>query len=264
MPKIAPSGKTPETESEKLFGAYLDAHGYSGWSFEPTIDDCPKHPDFLLPYNSGNLLFDVKQRAWRDHKPGARQIDAVKGIRDEIQEARKKFKNFKDFPCSLVIYNAGDPDTLLHSFFVFEAMLGEFVHVYPVSLDGTSPPYGARNEFSGRKGSMVGNRQNLDYQNRTISAILVLEKTLAPECIHAFREAIDLVHPPAVTYIHRVVVCENPGAKKRLPRELFVGRYDERWAIVDGRLGTVFSGAGVGDLELEGPTRGFADLLAAP
>lgn len=50
-----------KTESESLFEQYLCANGYEDWSYEPEVGQQSRHPDYLLRYAGGELLFEVKE-----------------------------------------------------------------------------------------------------------------------------------------------------------------------------------------------------------
>lgn len=52
-----------------------------------------------------------------------------------------------------------------------------------------------------------------------------------------------------VESVFRAVVVENPWAKKPLPRTLFTGPFDERWAMEgDGTVRLAFSGERVSEM----------------
>lgn len=274
MTVITPGGRVPETVSERLFDKYLDSHGYEGWLFEPTINDQPKHPDVLLPCEGSHFLFEVKERLRKPSEPGFQWIDPMKGIREEIGEAQRKFKAFKDFPCSLVIYNAGDIDTLLEPMWIFGAMLGDpgFTLAYD-DAKGALRPKTARNILMSQRGKMVRYKTG-EPQNRTINAIIILEDCMLPD--REFERARDvaiaaaekksggrltevdrcgiagklyLEHPSRNRAVVRVLVCENPRARIPLPQTMFRGEYDERWRLIKGEETKVWSGDKVLDLE---------------
>lgn len=268
--KITPNGRSPETASEKLFAAYLDAHKYHGWLFEPNIEGCARHPDFMVPFDQQPLLFDVKERRRKGGERTFAWIDPMAGIREEIEEARRKFKMLKSFSCSLVMYNAGDIDTLLEPTYVFGAMLGDpgFTPVFDCASSSLVPGT-ARNVFLQQRGKMM-RYKTAEMQNTTINAIIILEETRLsnPEFERAIDKAIRateahvggtladddrgkiaiaqwLERPPKPRKVIRVRVCEHPGARMPLPGSLFCGPFDERWAIVDGMLTRTYAGARV-------------------
>jgi hypothetical protein len=272
--KVTPSGKSPETDSEKLFAAYLDTHKYDGWLFEPNIDGCSQHPDFVIPFDEQSLLFEVKERRRKGGEPTFASINPMAGIREEIGEARRKFKELKSFSCSLVVYNAGDIDTLLKPEFVFGAMLGE--PGFSLDFDpvrGVLRPDTAQNVFLPRGGKMIRSYSTGEMWNTTINAVIILEHSTLTNV--DFDRTVDdaivaetqlrgrmltereratiavrtwLQHRPDYRKVPRVCVCENPGARNPLTPALFQEEYDERWAIVGRKLQQTFCGSRVAEL----------------
>lgn len=270
---VTPSGRVPETNSEKLFDAYLESHGYHGWLFEPNIDARAKHPDVLLPYDDRWFAFEVKERHRRASEPGFQWIDPMKGIREEIAGARRKFEEFKDFPCSLVVHNAEDIDTLLEPMWVFGAMLGDPGLSLPMDVaNGSLLAQGARNVFSPQRGKMVRSKTG-QPQNTTINAIIILEEcvpdrqfgrardeAIATAQLSSARELSEVdrctiaarlyMEPPRQKRsIVRVRVCENPQARIPLPHSMFRGAYDERWRLVRGEETRIWFGDGIHELQ---------------
>lgn len=277
MTKIVPSGKTPKTASERLFATYLDQYGYSGWMHEPTIDDHGKHPDFVVPSLGENFLFEVKERRRKGGEAQFAWINPYKGIRKGIEKARTKFARFGDFPCSLIIHNAGDIDTLMKPEYVYGAMLGDLGFSFGVDTEeGVAFPDASRNVFLPQNGKMVASyTMGLPHNTTTtINAVIVLEKCRLrnTQFEHAIATAIEQKEKGATSSLTeddraltavtlffdlkpkwqsvvRVQVCENPWARVPLPRTIFCGPYDERWAIVDRKLVRVWHGSGVVDIE---------------
>jgi hypothetical protein len=266
MQRIVSSERVPENESEKLFAAYLDSNGYRGWLFEPNIDGCSKKPDFVVPFEERHLLFEVKERR---RKGGELTfwVNPMHGVREEITEGTKKFKQLKSFPCSLVIYNAEDIDTLLEPDSVFGAMLGDpGLTIGYDSEAGTLRPESARDVFLGQGGKMMRYKTG-EMQNTTINAIIILEQcdVANPQFDHAADEMIvaaarrtdgrltesDKVEIAAMRSrgrVTRVRVCENPKARIPLALEMFRGPYDERWSVETGNLKRIYSGPRVAEL----------------
>ena len=102
---MATPATTPSTSGELLFKQYLDQMGYS-YEFEKSFPGKGKRPDFTVDKN-GLFLFDVK-----DFEPafitGGGAYDPYPRIREKIGAGRKKFKEFKEYPCSLVLRNLGN------------------------------------------------------------------------------------------------------------------------------------------------------------
>jgi len=273
-----PHDPQPETYSEKLFASYLDTSGYSDWLFEPQIDGRTKHPDFLVPTNGKHLVFDVKQRDYQYIAPGAAMFSPERGFKELINRGAKKFKGFKDMPCSLVIYNDGDLDTPMRTLLVFEAMLGDLGYVWDMDTRTFNAiPGSERVEFQPKHGEMIASYKRGEPRNTTINAIIVLEERGLRNC--GFEQRIEaettlktnrftrrfgrimtdderarieigvlLKTPHENGRVVRVIVCENPWARIPLPRDIFCELYDERWAMVDRKLVRVWQGSKVADL----------------
>lgn len=255
------------TKSERLFEEYLKTSGHQRWSFEPTIENRSKHPDFLVPWEGRDILFEVKQRQRKGPFPdGAVHTDPVRGIREEIHETRKKFKEFRDHCCALVIFNAGDWKTDLAPIWVFGAMLGDPGFTFGIANDVEDS-----DDFEGvflpRGGKMI-NYSRSQFQNTTISAVIVLEEVTLriPEYERALREQLrqaearrgrrleereraklggKLFCSMGVAYprVTRVRICEHPAPRVAFPPGMFTGAYDERWAIVDRQMKRTYAGS---------------------
>jgi hypothetical protein len=106
-------------------------------------------------------------------------------------------------------------------------------------------------------------------ENRTISAVLVLEdlevgqrrfgvevrrtekegkKLSLVEAFEMFEKAKGTEKDYELKEL-RVVVYENPYARRRLPAEMFRGPYDKRYGVADGCATLLFAGERILDLE---------------
>jgi hypothetical protein len=222
-------GHPTRTESEALFEQYLHTNAHVDWEFEPEIGGQTKHPDYLVRWQGMELLFEVKELRAKDtwdKDESEYQIgygDPCEGLRREINEARKKFRNLKEWCCSLVVRRIDDSRTMLEPTYVFSAMLGNIVFTGNYdALVGMVQPDSLRAAF-GNGGKMVGPKTKRP-QNTTISSIVVL-KLLGGQ--------------------PRVVVCENPFARIPLPRAVLCGSLDERWSC-EPALTRVFAGHKLG------------------
>lgn len=108
----------PTTAGELIFRDYLDATKYP-YEFEKEFPGKAKRPDFTVTKN-GVFLFDVK-----DFDPctllGDGAYDPYSLIRGKIEAGRKKFKEYKEYQCSIVLWNNGHPGVHLER---REIMLG--------------------------------------------------------------------------------------------------------------------------------------------
>ena len=261
----------PTTPGELLFQDYLAAVGYP-YEFEKLFPGKTRRPDYTVNRN-GEFLFDVK-----DFKPymplGFGAYDPYPRIREKIEEGRKKFKEFKEYPCSLVLKNNGNPFVHLETpDIMLGSMYGDAGFTIPVWLgEGQMPSErpDAKRTFLG-EGKMI---RPTRHQNTTISAIITLRQInvgsrridkVWKERLHAEEEIEDasilgayedVCAEAARRYPHFdpnekqlcVIVWENAVARIPLSRELFVGSYDERWGYEDGYQSIVFRGEKLSEL----------------
>ena len=109
----------PTTAGELFFQDYLNAMHYP-YEFEKEFPGKSKRPDYTINRNGGVFLFDVKDFDENLPLDGGGAYDPYTRIRKKIEEGRKKFREFKDFPCSLVLKDNGNafvhldrPDVIL-------------------------------------------------------------------------------------------------------------------------------------------------------
>ncbi len=252
-----------KTESEKLFERYLDSSGFAGkWTYEPLIEGKIKRPDYLLHWEGCECFFEIKELRKKPSEPTKwpAHINPYSSLRAEIDEARKKFKEFKEYSCSLVVHCIDD---VRGRFLDAEHVLGAMLGNLGITADydpakGELVAGSERNAFlSG--GKMVNPRSG-KAQNTTISAVVVLERFLdnieieravseeikkrdkrlsGPELV-GLRMKFYADHPTET--VPRVVVVENPYARIAFPADLFMGHFDERWRLREGQVERVFAG----------------------
>ncbi len=265
------STAVPQTESEQLFAQYLDQQQYD-WCFEPTFASKSKIPDFVIRIGERLYVFEVKERLRIRSGPSPQWVGPMQWTRKEIEKARCKFKEFKKFPCSLVIFNPGDLDTVLDPERVFGAMLGDpGITMAFDDMQGRLLPETAREVFTHPRGKMRGYNTR-EYHNTRISAIIVLQKghVESPEFRRLFdaatirkQESIGReLHAdeqdalrwdvrqqngccPMHDQVPLVVVCEHPDPKVLLSQDMFTGPYDERYVYVDGILEQTYVGRSI-------------------
>jgi len=257
-------------ESEQVFEQYLDLNGYQGkWSYEPSLPGKTKRPDYLLDLSDKKHLFEVKElRAKSNQRTDAAHTNPYAGLRSEISEGRKKFKEFKDCSCSLVVYRMGDRNTILEPQFVLAAMLGNLGIGADLGSAGQPVKASMRNEFL--TGGKMIDQKHKRRQNTTINAVVVLEKLLDNRNVQramneqmrrqgrAFTEPekvgvrLKLHEEHSVETVPRVITVENPFARIPLPEDLFRGPFDERWRWMEkqnGKIRRVFAGDSLRELE---------------
>jgi len=244
------SAPVPTTTGEILFADYLKGMGYL-YEFEKEFPGKRKRPDYTVT-SDGTHLFDVKD--FDENMPlGFGAYDPYPRIREKIEEGRQKFKEFKEFPCAIVLQNNGNAFVHLEEpHIVLGAMYGDAGFKVPVWLaDGapkTEPPPVAQ-AFLGR-GKMI---HKGNVQNSTISALITLRKIrvgwsryrnalkqFQNLSIEATLEAASEIYPNFDLEEEHlgVIVWENSIARIPLSRKLFTGDYDIRWGV-EGETQTI-------------------------
>ncbi len=265
-----------KNDSELLFEEYLTAVGLGYFQYEPSIDATTRRPDYLLKYKGESILFEVKEfrPEPRDFGEGGSAYDPYGPIREKINAAWQKFKDLENYVCSLVLFNAGKP--LVHLFdwrIVYGAMLGNFGFQVPLDrergmlrIEEARPAFLEGGKMRPRRGGATA------WQNTTISALIALgylplgqrRLALAAKRIEnerggkltfdEFWEFIEAAQgterDPSLRQL-RVVVYENPGARRPLSQELFRGNFDERYGEKDGMIFRLFAGEEIRKLEDE-------------
>jgi len=269
---MSSSALSPATDGELLFQDYLDAMRYE-YEFEKEFPGKKKRPDYTISLN-GVSLFDVK-----DFEPnlpafGFGAYDPYPRIRQKIDEGRQKFKEFKEYPCSLVLKNNDNPLVNLESpRIMLGSMYGDAGFTVPVYVGGGPTPSelpDVSHAFLGR-GKMIRSKR---LQNTTISALITLrfvavgrrridrvwqEKKSNDASFRNKRIAFaydEVCEAAAERYPNfdaeekrlAVIVWENGVARIPLSRELFTGPYDERWGCEDGNQSIVFRGEKLSEL----------------
>lgn len=260
-----------KNESERVFEQYLDQNGFQDkWTYEPSIPGKRKRPDYLLNWKGEEHFLEVKELRKKPNEPTwPAYFDPYSSLRTEINEVRKQFKEYKEYSCSLVVFNVDDGQARLKPIFVFGAMLGNL----GLKMDydpnkGEAVGGSERNAFLD-SGRMIDSKRALP-QNTTISAVVVLDKFLdnidvekamqgemtrqgrkftGPELVKVRMELYESHH---VRSVPRVVVVENPYARVVFPGDLFSGPFDERWRWredLNDKVERVFAGNKLKELE---------------
>lgn len=267
------------TESELLFEEYLRSHALGYFEFEPELASTSARPDYRLVVRGNPILFEVKEfrpdpALFRNNRVAA--YDPYVRIREKIEAARKKFKDVEEFPCCLVLYNSEHPLVDLASWeIMYGAMLGNLGISFPVDTstgigdpDRTSRVFGA----GGKMLRYSKEGEAVRKQNTTVSAIVVLQHLgLGLRRLSSYidrlklgsdsavpiekiwqitQESVGTERDPALRQL-RVIVYENPFARKPLNREIFREEYDERYGAEDGKVLRLYAGVGILELEAE-------------
>lgn len=232
-------GVMARTKGERLFEEYLAFQGFIDVEYEKSFPSKSKHPDYSLNVDGVEYLFDVKDFEYYE-LPSVGLFSPEKKIRDRIDDAREKFKEFKEWPCSLVLYNNNAPLMMLtepHA--VLAAMLGNVGIAWEVDMSkGASVPNSEREVFM--SGGKMVHPHTGQPQNTTISAIITLRHTSRTK---SGKTGLGFI------------VWENPVARIQFPRSLFCGRFDKRYGLEGDNISCVFVGDGLSataDQRIEG------------
>lgn len=295
--EIQTTGETEvrtKTESERLFETYLEASGYLEFTFEPQVSEASKRPDFVLDLSRGSsqlkLVLEVKefQPTPADFALGGGFYDPYGAIREKIKEGTKKFREYKQYPCGLVLYNAGKPLVDLRWEFIYGAMLGNLGYSFPFDPEaGRLVDKPALTPVFTHGGQMHRERDSvpIEPQNTTISAILVLElfpvgkrrfeieaARKARELGRAlrFEEYFRLVDSSRGTERDvslrqlRTITCLNPYKRIAFPERLFHGPYDECYGELSGELQRIYAGEHLKEIEAAGTEVGIGQHMLLP
>jgi hypothetical protein len=250
------------TEGERLFEQYLDEMQYI-YEFEKEFEGKKKRPDYTVTRGSSTFLFDAKDFDPTTPVRGFSQFDPYFRLRQRIDDGRKKFKEFKEFPCCIVLRNTGNVFVNVETpAIVLGAMYGDAGFKIPVyvgpGVSSMPPPPSQRAFLEG--GKMVHKQKP---QNTTISALVTLRYVAVgmSRVKKIFKENRNLSISEAVEAASErfpnfdveerrlgVIVWENAVARIPLTRDLFTGPYDLRWGVEGSDQTIVFEGEALREL----------------
>jgi hypothetical protein len=248
------SSKTP---GELLFEEYLERVGITDFEFERDFPESLKKPDYAIVHH-GQLLLDLKDFRGEPkdfEESGFGPYDPYGPIREKINEGLRKFKDFKSYPCALVLYNHDKPLVTLRPLFVYAAMLGNLGFSFPVdTTTGTGDLSREKTVFS-TGGKMIRydrSKRPIEPQNTTISAVITIgelrvgqglfeawlkkeeqnlgRKMTSKEAWQAIDTYATIAPGEASRTELRVVVHHNPYARIKWPEDIFLGPWDEHYA----------------------------------
>lgn len=250
--------------SELLFEEYAEEYKLGRLEYEPIFPESTRRVDYRILHAKYPLWFEVKEF---DDDPalcvgtGGGAFDPHVGIRTKIAKASEKFRDYDDECCSLVLFNERtNLVDIATPRIVLGAMLGSVGFVVPFNA-ATGDWSGTRvigNVFMG--GGKMFHPHIKTPQNTTISAIIALErfnlgqrklqievdrKERAEQRSLPLEEHMGMLQANYKNYTRRVlrtIVYENPHARKPLPRDIFVGPFDERWGQEDDVIKQIFIG----------------------
>ena len=263
--------------SELAFEQYLTSQGLMDWDYEPEISGKAQRPDYRLHHATTDLFLEVKEfrRDPRQPLPQGGAYDAYSPIREKIDAAREKFKNFKEHSCSLVLFNVDAWLVHLDDFWIVAgSMLGDLGFTFPVDIE-TGSSVGEPTWAFLNRGKMI-DYKHLRPQNTTISAVIALTplaigvkrfeielqrkerqlgRSLGLEEFMRFADSLRARGLNIEETVTRVVVYENPYARIPLRRDIFVGDHDERYGPEKDRIARVFAGTEIEKLEAAAQAR---------
>lgn len=268
------STTTPATVGELLFVSYLQAQGIA-FAFEMSRSGKNKMVDFTVPFEGAEYLFECKDFEKADPKLGPGFIgffDPVEPVRIKIDAARRKFAEYDEFPCSLVLYNVRLLTLYLEdAASVFSAMHGNLKFGFLVNTQSGAMVPGTETSFFGEGGKMTPPGGQIFHTR--INAIIVLREVQIGlkrhvEYLSQFhssewydRLSDEVPFDPKEQGLG-VIVYENKDAARPLSRGLFRGPYDERWSYDGAAIESVFRGEGVLEvLDLERRAEERADEI---
>jgi len=256
--------------SELLFEGYLRAQGLT---FEHEGHTGKrKQPDYRVRFGSGDVICEVKELHAGSPRPqGAVFVDPYRKIRQWIQGARVQFKEYKESPCVLVIYNVDDWEFGDWPSIMFGAMLGDAGVEMPFdAAQGMAVWELAREDW-------LANGEMQRHRNTTFSAVAVLKEFVIPNPAFQIEQAscqdrlseklgrkltlgetfqigwrlLEEGLPTRLGTCPRLVVFENPFARVPLPGPVFRGDFDERHRIKRGssRIERVYVGRRLKEVE---------------
>jgi hypothetical protein len=246
------------TEGEIAFEKYLNFQ-HIPFEFEKKHPGKNKKPDFTIEWETRPIVFDVKDFDPTDdfHNGGA--FDPYPPIRQKIAEGRKKFKEYKEYCCGLVLFNRGrlgvflgSPNTMLGS------MYGDAGFTFPVKTEtGIGDFSRTKRTFLGR-GMMI--RPHWRKPDNTTIAAIVTVDIIRP----FWTQFLDLVDEDRTRdwntelrqtipdydpnlQVPRVIVWHNAFARIPFPANLFCGDYDTHFGAMGREHGVTYEGSKLPD-----------------
>lgn len=232
------------THAELLFEDYLRRLTVD-FAYEPNVPGCRKRPDYRVVIKGRCHWFEVKE-LWDPESIPTSGYDPTPPFEEKIDKARKKFAEFKDDCCILVLHGCKSIYRLPMIPEVVSAAFGERIGLEPKGGQ-TLADEPLRFKFGGKAKLRPG-------VNTTISAIIILQHyRLEWRFVEAFyrtrrkMETGETVGPLAYAEEFqsmddsekkidfadsvRAVILENPHARIPLVRGQLLGPLDQLWGM---------------------------------
>jgi hypothetical protein len=251
--------ESPRTPGEIVFKKYLNFQKIP-FEFEKEYPGKSKKPDYTIEWEGRPIVFDVKDFA-PPSGPLKRSggFDPYPPIREKIAAGRKKFKEYKEYCCGLVLFNVGHPLVFLDTpMTMLGSMYGDAGFTLPLNITtGIADASKTKQAFLGR-GKMI--RPDWEKpENTTISAIVTVDiikpfLTQMADLIVEDRtkdwEAELRKKIPGFDKdleVPRVIVWHNAVARISFPANLFCGDYDTHYGIMAVEQGVTYEGSALPD-----------------
>jgi hypothetical protein len=243
------------TPGELAFEEYLNAHGIA-FEHEPPLSFTNKLVDYVVDHPThGRIYFEVKDINCPPPAGSFGAFDPYEPIRAHIEEGQRKFKDFADELCALVLFAPlGSFVDLMRPHVMLGAMYGNFGFTFPVNTEtGIGDASKIESKFLIGEGKMVRPSR---FQNTRIAALISLVsyhtytkealayintddgRTEAERWDDAFSGRAGISQEPTLC----CTVWENGTVKRRLPQDLFRGPMDAWWTCAEDHQGPSFIG----------------------
>lgn len=250
------------TISEQLFENYLVSQGFIEFRYEKSFEGKSKKPDYALSIRGKEYIFDVREFDFQDIS-GYGAYDSYIRVREKIKQSARKFEEYKEYPCCLVLYKDNAPLVDIES---PEVMLGAMYGDYDIDMNfaaerGANDPGSYRLTLHDRGGIVSPDWPGA--RNKATSAVITLRYVaVGQKRLEKYIEELSKnkdVTPADYSKIEvdfdkrerqlGVIVWENAHAEIPFPRELFCGPYDATYGREGNVIRRIFVGAGLQALE---------------
>jgi hypothetical protein len=244
-----------KTPGELAFEEYLDGQVIP-YEHEPPLSFTNKLIDYVVDHPShGRIYFEVKDINC-PHPPGSfSAFDPYLPIRNHIEEGQRKFKDFAEELCALVLFAPpGSFVNLMEPHVMLGAMYGNLGFTIPMDpISGTADDSKIESKFLVGEGKMVHPSR---FQNTRIAALISLVRypTFAKEALlylhtedgrseeERWNDALSGSAGISQDATLCVTVWENGTAKRKLPQDMFRSPMDAWWTRDEDRQGPSFIG----------------------
>lgn len=106
-----------KNDSETLFEQYLVQNGY-GFDHEPTISGKAKKMDHRVIFEGAEVFFEEKEFRESGRMPVDGAFDPYKRIHDKLEESWEQLNEYREYSCSLILYNGSAAPVYLKPAFI--------------------------------------------------------------------------------------------------------------------------------------------------